>query len=86
MMQHLDLFVHDELTGLDVRSRHPRMWQHLQVCTGCRAEHDSLLEMLVAEAAGKLEDLPPLRIAASPPSAAPWRVVIEAPSKPSRSA
>ncbi|MCX6028744.1 MAG: hypothetical protein NT169_05510 [Chloroflexi bacterium] len=78
MIQHLDLFVHDELTGLDVRSRHPRAWQHMQVCTDCRAEHDSLLEMLAAEAAGKLEALPPLRIATSPPSAAPWRVVIEA--------
>ncbi len=78
MIQHLDLFVHDELTGRDVRSRHPRVWQHMQVCSGCRAEHDSLLEMLAAEAAGKLEALPPLRIAAPPPSAAPWRVAIEA--------
>jgi hypothetical protein len=73
----LDLFVHDELRGVDVRARHPRAWQHLQVCADCRAEHDTLLDLLAAEAHGELAPLPPRRIVASPPVAQPWRLVFE---------
>ena len=58
----LDLFVHDELRGVDVCARHPRAWQHLQVCVDCRAEHDMLLELLLAEARAELAALPPRKI------------------------
>jgi hypothetical protein len=78
MIEQLDLFVHDELNGLDVRSRHPRVWQHLQVCADCRAEHDSLLDLLVAEAQGLLKPLPPRSSTLQRPSIfQPWRTVIE---------
>lgn len=62
----LDLFVHDELRGVDVYTRHPRAWQHLQVCSDCRAEHDTLLELLIAEARGELAALPPRRFMLAP--------------------
>ena len=72
---HLDLFVSDELDGVDVRLRHPRMWQHLQLCADCRADHDRLLGMLAAEIEGRLPALPP-RPAPLQQHAEPWRLEI----------
>lgn len=72
---HLDLFVSDELDGVDVRLRHPRMWQHLQLCADCRADHDRLLGMLAAEIEGRLPALPP-RPAPPQQPAEPWRLEI----------
>ncbi len=78
----LDLFVHDELRGVDVRARHPRAWQHLQVCADCRTEHDTLLDILMAEARAELTALPPRKITmrpavVTPPAAEPWRLLLE---------
>jgi hypothetical protein len=73
---HLDLFVSDELDGVDVRLRHPRMWQHLQLCADCRADHDRLLGMLAAEIEGRLPILPPRRAAPPPVREEPWRLEI----------
>lgn len=56
--RHLDLFVGDELDGADVKTGYPAVWQHLQECADCRAEHDSLLEMLAVEVAGGAEAIP----------------------------
>ncbi len=79
---HLDLFVSDELDGVDVRLRHPRMWQHLQLCADCRADHDRLLGMLAAEIEGRLPVLPP-RPAPLQQPAEPWRLaVVPAPGRP----
>lgn len=70
----LDLYVSDELDGLDARARHPDLWRHLQGCPGCRAEHDSLLALLTAEAQGELPALPPRPAAVAAPAQAPWQV------------
>jgi hypothetical protein len=78
---HLDLFVSDELDGVDVRLRHPRLWQHLQLCADCRVDHDRLFGMLAAEIEGRLPALPP-RLAPSLP-AEPWRLeIVPAPGRP----
>jgi hypothetical protein len=72
---HLDLFVSDELDGVDVRLRHPRMWQHLQLCADCRADHDRLLGMLAAEIEGRLPVLPP-RPVTPPRREERWRLAV----------
>ena len=59
VQSNLDLYVSDELDSVDVRLRHPHMWEHLQVCADCRDAHDSLLDMLSAEIDGRLAALPP---------------------------
>lgn len=71
---HLDLFVSDELDGVDVHVRHPQMWRHLQVCAACREDHDRLLAMLVAKIEGRLPALPPRSVAPPLASAEPWRL------------
>lgn len=73
---HLDLFVSDELDGVDVRARHPQMWQHLQGCAACREDHDRLFALLAAEIEGRLPSLPPRPAASSAPSETPWRLEI----------
>jgi hypothetical protein len=78
----LDLYVSDELDGLDVRARHPALWQHLQTCTACRQEHDSLLDLLAAEARGELTPLPARPPAVRAPAELPWRVVFNPSDKP----
>jgi hypothetical protein len=45
----LDVFVGDWLLGVDVARRQPAVWQHLQVCQGCRAEFEALAELLALE-------------------------------------
>lgn len=80
----LDLYVSDELDGLDARIRHPDVWRHLQVCESCRAEHDDLLDLLMAEAQGQLAPLPPRRAAAVVPAQAPWQVHVVAAQAPAR--
>lgn len=70
----LDLFVSDELDGADVRVRHPRIFGHLQVCGECRAAHDSLFDLLSAEAQGVLADLPPRPVFNSKSATETWRL------------
>ena len=74
VQMNLDLFVSDELDGVDVRVRHPRIWQHLQVCGDCRAAHDSLFDMLSAEAQGALAVLPPRPAVKGKSPAETWRL------------
>ena len=45
----LDQFVGDWLLGVDVMRQQPAVWQHLQVCQGCRAEFEALDELLALE-------------------------------------
>jgi hypothetical protein len=78
----LDLYVSDELDGLDVRARHPTLWNHLQTCAACRLEHDSLLDLLAAEARGELTPLPARPPAVLAPVEPPWRAVIVPSDKP----
>jgi len=77
MQAKLDLYVSDELDGINVHGRHPDVWSHLQLCPLCRQEHDSLIDLLTAEARGELTALPPrapmVRASAEPP----WRVFFE---------
>lgn len=78
MLEHLDLFVSDELDGVDVRARHPAMWRHLQVCAACRTEHNEFFDLLAAEMRGEL--LPAPARPAPPPAveqSQPWRVAFE---------
>jgi len=80
---HLDLFVSDELDGVDVRLRHPQMWRHLQLCAECREDHDRLFGMLAAEIEGRLPARPPRPGAPPPLREAPWRLeVVPAPGRP----
>jgi hypothetical protein len=41
--ERLDVFVEDEVAGLDAESHVPGMRSHLQGCPACSEEHDSLL-------------------------------------------
>ncbi|MDQ1301460.1 MAG: hypothetical protein QG637_1382 [Chloroflexota bacterium] len=83
---HLDLFVSDELDGVDVRRRHLQIWQHLQLCEDCRADHDRLFSMLAAEIEGRLPALPPRRAAPPPAHEEPWRLEVVPASGPARPA
>lgn len=76
----LDLYVSDELDGLNVQARHPGVWRHLQTCADCRAEHDSMLDLLLAEAEGRLEALPPRPLVVGrAENSPPWRLVLSPP-------
>jgi hypothetical protein len=44
----LDTYVELELAGADADARVPRMRAHLQGCPACRADHDSLLALLLS--------------------------------------
>jgi hypothetical protein len=78
MMKNLDLFVSDELDGVDVRARHPHLWQHLQRCAACQEEHDNLLELLLmAENMDRLPDIPSLQMPRSPSAPQPWHLLFE---------
>ena len=46
----LNLVVTDWLVGVGVTGQPPSMWQHLQVCQGCRAEFEALAELPALEA------------------------------------
>jgi hypothetical protein len=82
MQMNLDLFVSDELDGADVRLRHPHLWRHLQVCETCREDHDRLLDMLSAEAEGRLAQLPPRPAVPLVGRVEPWRVeIVPAPGR-----
>ncbi len=70
MLENLDLFVSDELDGVDVRLRHPSVWRHLQVCAVCREVHDELLDLMVAMGQSDLLELPPFKVTAQPAPAA----------------
>lgn len=78
----LDLYVSDELDGLEVRARHPTLWKHLQTCAACRLEHDSLLDLLAAEARGELTPLPARPPAVLAAAELPWRVVVNPADRP----
>jgi len=58
-MNRLDLFVSDELDGLDVRRQHPYLWAHLQACESCRQEYEQLRDLLTRELRGDLLSPPP---------------------------
>lgn len=75
-LANLDLFVSDELDGVDVRQRHARAWRHLQQCPDCREEHDRLFALLAAEMAGRLPTLPPRRAAPAATPDEPWRLEV----------
>ena len=57
MLSNLDLYVSDELDGVDVRSRHPDLWAHLQNCSECRAEYLDLRDLLSAELRGEIPEI-----------------------------
>ncbi len=78
----LDLYVSDELDGIDVKLRHPSVWEHLKGCGSCRREYDSLLELLVAEMASELPELPEGHeaLSANESMLEPWRVTIRSAS------
>jgi predicted anti-sigma-YlaC factor YlaD len=46
----LDEFVELELAGADVDTRLPGMRAHLDGCSACREEHDSLYELAASHA------------------------------------
>ncbi|MDH7487114.1 MAG: hypothetical protein QHJ81_12665 [Anaerolineae bacterium] len=78
-MSRLDLFVSDELDGLDVRRLHPELWEHLQACERCREEYDHLRTLVILEQEGGLlppppTELPRLPFLAPEPAPPPWRV------------
>ena len=52
----LEQFVGDWLLGVDVARRQPAVWQHLQVCQGCRAEFEALAELLALEVEAVLRE------------------------------
>ena len=52
----LDQFVGDWLLGVDVMRQQPAVWQHLQVCQGCRAEFEALAELLALEVEAVLRE------------------------------
>jgi hypothetical protein len=45
----LDTYVELELAGADADAELPRMRPHLQGCPACRADHDSLLALLLSD-------------------------------------
>ena len=46
----LDEFVELELAGLDLDARLPGLRTHLDGCSACREEHDSLVALVTSEA------------------------------------
>ena len=44
--EHLDRYVEIELAGGDTETAVPGMSAHLEGCSACREEHDSLVELL----------------------------------------
>ena len=49
-------FVGAWLLGVDVIRRQPTVWQHLQVCQGCRAEFEALAALLALEVEAVLRE------------------------------
>jgi hypothetical protein len=45
----LDAYVELELAGADADQQVPRMRAHLRGCSACRADHDSLLALLLGD-------------------------------------
>lgn len=84
--ERLDLYVGDELDGRDARARQPHIWSHLLSCAACRAEHDSLLELLTAEAEGRLRPLPGRSVPVPKPVTDPWQVWFQPPEGGARPA
>jgi len=81
-MNQLDLFVSDELNGLDVRQQHPNLWAHLQMCESCRQEYEQLRDLLTRERQGDLESPPPFELPRLPflapqPVTLPWYSVVD---------
>ena len=86
MRENLDLFVSDELDGVDVCVRHPNLWRHLQVCAVCREMHDELLDLMMMMESPIQHELPPLEMTAEPPPAEPWHLLMETlPDRPGAS-
>lgn len=54
----LDIVVGDQLDGFEPADRYPVIWAHLQECALCRAEYESLYDLLRRERAGDLIALP----------------------------
>jgi hypothetical protein len=45
----LDTYVELEIAGVSAEAHMPRMGAHLEGCSACRADHDSLLALLLSE-------------------------------------
>jgi hypothetical protein len=76
----LDLYVSDELEGVDVRARHPAFWAHLQGCSECRAEYLELRDLLQAESDGAVAAFAAGGLESPSQSPGPvdvWRLAIE---------
>jgi len=76
----MDVYVHAELEGEDLRKRYPALWLHIHTCAECSLVHRLLLESLRQgrkHQSGHAND-PVVRSAvnlpflASPPADAPW--------------
>jgi len=50
-----DLYLSDDLAGVDVRERYPSLWRHLQECPLCRREYEEWRELLARSRTGRLK-------------------------------